>query len=247
MSRLEELKRQQLEIKQAIKDEKKNIKQGEKQQKKKLIDEIKKEHKEEIKYIRKYGKRPEKKEEAPRKTETRQQIQEDKRQEVEELIEEGLPQQDAREIVEQEHTNTLKDQLILNQEEASYLTKISFHDEVEIFKKIDEMCPGVAVMTKGGEGVIVSDGKYMYMAKPNPERKIVDTTGAGDSFSAGFMSDYIRYNGDIEKGIQLGLANSEACLSEVGAKNGLLDKNSKFERVQVVKQLCSENNLCITK
>ena len=137
--------------------------------------------------------------------------------------------------------------LILNQEEASYLTKISFHDEVEIFKKIDEMCPGVAVMTKGGEGVIVSDGKYMYMAKPNPERKIVDTTGAGDSFSAGFMSDYIRYNGDIEKGIQLGLANSEACLSEVGAKNGLLDKNSKFERVQVVKQLCSENNLCITK
>jgi len=139
------------------------------------------------------------------------------------------------------------DILILNQEEASYLTKISFHDELEIFKKIDEMCPGVAVMTKGGEGVIVSDGEYLYMAKPNPERKIVDTTGAGDSFSAGFLSDYIRYEGDIEKAIQFGLANSEANLLEIGAKTGILDKNAKINRVQVTKQLCSDNNLCITK
>lgn len=139
------------------------------------------------------------------------------------------------------------DVLILNQEEASFLTKVSFNDELEIFKKIDEICSGVAVMTKGGEGVIASDGQYLYMAKPNPERTIVDTTGAGDSFSAGFISDYIKYNGDIEKAIQMGLANSEACLTKVGAKNGLLDKNSRFERVKIIKQLCTENNLCINK
>jgi len=139
------------------------------------------------------------------------------------------------------------DILILNKEEASFLTKISFQDEAGIFKKIDEMCPGVAVMTKGGEGVVVSDGQYFYSALPNPERKIVDTTGAGDSFAAGFLSDYIKYNGDIEKAIQLGLANSEACLSGIGAKNGLLSRNSKFERVEVAKQLCSENGLCHPK
>lgn len=139
------------------------------------------------------------------------------------------------------------DILFLNQEEASFLTKIPFTDESDIFKKIDEICPGVAVMTKGGEGVVVSDGKYLYSAKPDPDRKIVDTTGAGDSFAAGFLSEYIRCDGDIEKAIQLGLANSAANLSEVGAKTGLLDKNSKFERVRVIKQLCSDNNLCITK
>jgi ribokinase len=139
------------------------------------------------------------------------------------------------------------DVLILNQEEASFLTKISFREESEIFKKIDQMCPGVAIMTKGGDGVVVSDGKYIYSAVPNPERKIVDTTGAGDSFAAGFLSDYIRYNGDIEKGIQLGLANSEANLREVGAKTGILSKNENFKRAQVVKQLCTENNLCINK
>ncbi len=137
--------------------------------------------------------------------------------------------------------------LFLNQEEASFLTKIPFDNEMEIFKKIDEMCPGVAVMTKGGEGVVASDGKYLYSAKPDPNRKIIDTTGAGDSFASGFLSDYIKYNGDIEKAIQLGLANSAANLAEIGAKTGLLDKNSKFERVSVAKQECGENNSCITK
>jgi len=136
--------------------------------------------------------------------------------------------------------------LFLNQEEASFLTKIPFDNEKEIFKIIDEICPGVAVMTKGGEGVVVSDGKYVYSAKPSPNRNIVDTTGAGDSFASGFLSDYIRHNGDIEKAIQLGMANSQGCLSEVGAKNGLLKKGQKFERVKVTKEMC-DNNICIVK
>jgi len=139
------------------------------------------------------------------------------------------------------------DILFLNQEEASFLTKINFTEEQEIFKKIDQLCPGMAVMTKGGEGVVVSDGKYFYSAKAHEGRKIIDTTGAGDSFASGFLSDYIKYDGDIEKSIQMGLANSEGNLAEVGAKTGLLDKNSKFDRVPVVKQLCTENNLCLPK
>ena len=139
------------------------------------------------------------------------------------------------------------DVLFLNKEEASFLTKIPFEQEVEIFTKLDEICSGIAVMTKGGDGVTVSDGKYLYSAKPNPNRKIIDTTGGGDSFAAGFLSEYIRFNGDIEKSIQLGLANSEANLAEIGAKTGILGKNDKFERPLVTKQLCAKNNLCIEK
>ena len=145
--------------------------------------------------------------------------------------------------------NILKkvDVLFLNQEEASILTKIPFAKEHEIFKKIDEICPGVAVMTKGGEGVVASDGKYLYRAEPYSDGIVVDTTGAGDSFASGFISDYIRHNGDIEKAIQLGMANSKACLLEVGAKNGLLDKNAAFKRVIVTKEECGENNICLKK
>lgn len=139
------------------------------------------------------------------------------------------------------------DVLFLNKEEASFLTKIPLQEENEIFKKIDEICRGVVVMTKGGQGVVVSDGEYIYRAKPNTDRKIVDTTGAGDSFASGFISEYIRENGNIEKSIQLGLANSTGCISKVGAKNGLLLKGEQFERVEVQKEMCSENGFCLTK
>lgn len=139
------------------------------------------------------------------------------------------------------------DILFLNQEEASLLTGAPFQNEIEIFKKLDEMCPGVTVMTKGAEGVMASDGKYLYSAKPDPNRQIVDTTGAGDSFASGFLSDFMRNEGDIEKSIQLGLANSQSNLKEWGAKTGLLGKDEEFARVAVEKQLCSENNICLTK
>ncbi|MBI2054032.1 MAG: carbohydrate kinase family protein [Candidatus Staskawiczbacteria bacterium] len=128
------------------------------------------------------------------------------------------------------------DILFLNQEEASILAKIPFSQEMEIFRKIDEMFPGILVMTKGGKGVAVSDGKLFYSAKPDPGRKIVDTTGAGDSLASGFLSEFIKTKGNIESAIQFGLANSAANLSRVGAKTGLLDKESKFERVQVLKE-----------
>lgn len=137
--------------------------------------------------------------------------------------------------------------LFLNQEEASFFTKVSFDDVAGIFKKIDEICPGVSVMTRGGDGVMVSDGKHLYSAMPNPNRLIVDTTGAGDSFASGFLSDYIKFEGDIEKAIQMGLANSQANLSKIGAKTGLLDKDELFERIKVLKEECGENNLCIQK
>ena len=153
----------------------------------------------------------------------------------------SLPQDQLKRILSK------ADILFLNQEEASFLTKISFEQENEIFKKIDEICHGIAVMTKGGEGVVVSDGKYLYSALPNADRKIVDTTGAGDAFASGFLTGFMRYKGSIESAIQLGMANSEANLSQIGAKTGLLEKKSQYQRVQVAKQLCTENNLCLPK
>lgn len=138
------------------------------------------------------------------------------------------------------------DILLLNQEEASLLTKIPFKKEREIFKKIDKICPGIAIMTKGKNGVIVSDGKHIYKARAL-NTKIVDKTGAGDSFGAGFVSGYIKSSGNIEKSIQLGIANAAACLKESGAKNGLLKSNEKFTKVKVEKESCSKNNLCQIK
>ena len=138
------------------------------------------------------------------------------------------------------------DILFLNQEEASILTKIPYKKEKEIFLKLDEMVPGICLMTKGRLGVVASDGRYLYRAKAlnvNP----IDWTGAGDSFASGFLSGLIQSRGKIEHALQLGIANSAACISKFGAKNGLLRKKDRWKNVKVRRELCSQNNLCSKK
>ena len=135
------------------------------------------------------------------------------------------------------------DILILNQEEASLLTKIPYQKEKEIFKEIDNMCSGIAVMTKGSEGVVVSARNNLYRAKPL-KLKVVNQTGAGDSFASGFVSGFIKSKGNIKFAIQLGTANAVSCLQKWGAKQGLLKKNEKFRKVEVLKERCSETNFC---
>lgn len=125
------------------------------------------------------------------------------------------------------------DILILNQEEASILAMIPFQKEKEILKKLDRMTEGIIVMTKGQRGVVVSNGKYIYKAKIIPS-KVVDRTGAGDSFGSGFVSEFSRSN-NIKRAIQFGTANASACLEKWGAKEGLLKKGQPFIKVKVIK------------
>lgn len=125
------------------------------------------------------------------------------------------------------------DILILNQEEASLLTQIPYQKEKEVFKKLDEMIPGIAVMTKGRGGVIVSDGEYIFEAGILPS-KTIEKTGAGDAFSSGFVVGFIK-KGDIPCAIQLGTANATSCVQEIGAKAGLLKKGQPWPKVKVVK------------
>jgi len=128
------------------------------------------------------------------------------------------------------------DILLVNQEEASLITGIDFKNEVELFKRFDELVPGIAVMSKGKEGVAVSDGKNIYRAGI-PESGYVDRTGSGDAFSSGFVALIIQ-GGSIAEAIQLGTANATATIQQLGAKNGLLKKGDwgPWEKVQVAIQ-----------
>jgi sugar/nucleoside kinase (ribokinase family) len=125
------------------------------------------------------------------------------------------------------------DVLILNRQEASFLTKLPYQKEKEVFKRLDKMVEGICIMTKGRDGVVASDGKYLYSA-PAPKIEFTDSTGAGDSFSSGFVSGLIKKN-DIVFAVQLGMANSVSCLKKWGAKEGLLSRNQLFSKVKVKK------------
>jgi len=126
------------------------------------------------------------------------------------------------------------DVLILNHEEASVLTKIPYQKEKEIFRKIDELCPGIAIMTKGKEGAVVSDGKYLYRAS-SLRLSELDHTGAGDAFGSGFVSGMMQKN-DIVFAIQLAMANSCFNLTKWGAKDGLLTKSQAWPKTRVSKE-----------
>ncbi len=153
------------------------------------------------------------------------------------------------------------DILILNQEEASLLTKIPFQKparrdpcfagrqigsgglgcrilgpgrEKEIFRKIDEMTKGIAIMTKGRDGVVVSDGKELYQA-PSLRLKFVDATGAGDAFGSGFVAGMIEKN-NIIFAIQKAMANSGFCVSQWGAQKGLLKSGARYPKIKILKK-----------
>lgn len=125
------------------------------------------------------------------------------------------------------------DILLVNQEEASRITGVSFEKEEELFKKFDELVPGLAVMSKGPAGVAVSDGRQIYRAGI-PESKYLDRTGSGDAFGSGFVSVILK-GGTIEEAIQFGTANATSTIAHWGAKNGLLKRNDwgPWEKVKV--------------
>ncbi len=128
--------------------------------------------------------------------------------------------------------------LLVNEGEAATLTGIPFENEKEVFKKLDEMMPGIAVVTDGAKGVKVSDGGRIYSAGIFEEKKIVDRTGAGDAFGSGFVAALVDRDESCMKGacdpekikyaIRLASANATSKVEYIGATEGLLTKD-QFE------------------
>lgn len=113
------------------------------------------------------------------------------------------------------------DVLLTNREEAALFTGIAYSNEKAIFRKFDELTPGIAVVTDGERGVKISDGRYLYTAGVFKEKRVADRTGAGDAFGSGFVAGLIKTN-DINSAIRLGLANATSVIEEVGAQEGIL-------------------------
>ena len=141
------------------------------------------------------------------------------------------------------------DIFLINQEEASALLNIPYEKTGSIFKKFNEIIQGLAVMTKGPKGVLVSDGKNIFEAGVFQENKIVDRTGAGDAFGSGFVAGLLNSKNfrrpsseiseeNIKYAIKLASANATSKVENMGAKKGLLtkkgfEKSSRFKNLTI--------------
>lgn len=127
------------------------------------------------------------------------------------------------------------DVLILNREEATTLTGADYDNEEMLIRELNKVTDGIMVMTKGNDGSVASDGRYVYKAGIYKEKEMVDRTGAGDAFGSGFVAGLMKEN-DIAHAIKFASANATAVVEEVGAQKGIL-KTSNITRKKQFKYL----------
>jgi ribokinase len=97
----------------------------------------------------------------------------------------------------------------------------------------------IAAITQGGEGSLIAT-EDSRIKIPAEKVKVIDTTGAGDAFSAGFLYGLLHYNFDemkLELCGKMGNLAAASCIQKVGARQGLLTKQ---ELKEILKQLESE-------
>ena len=92
------------------------------------------------------------------------------------------------------------DGFVLNDSEAQLLTK-----EDNIFnalKKIHQLGPKYVIIKQGSHGSILSSHKGIFICPAYPLKKVVDPTGAGDSFVGGMMGYLASAKGSIDANIR---------------------------------------------
>jgi len=99
------------------------------------------------------------------------------------------------------------------QEILSLINVKSFEEVITFGKQIKKLI----VITRGEKGSVAINGNNVYECDSKKNLKIVDLTGAGDLFAAGFLQGYI--NGSpIEKSLQMGTEMSSKIIQKIGAR-----------------------------
>lgn len=135
--------------------------------------------------------------------------------------------------------NLLKriDLFVLNDSEAHQLTESD--NILSALKKLHRMGPKYVIIKKGEHGSILSGPKGLFMAPAFPLEKVVDPTGAGDSFLGGLMGYLASNKGSIDsllpKAMIHGSVTASFCCEGFGLKKTTLSTKAGIN--QRVKQL----------
>lgn len=122
------------------------------------------------------------------------------------------------------------DILIISKREYSCLMDLNENDLNSIIMKkipqnLQELGISVLIITLGSKGAFLLTRDFSKIIPPHKVNKVIDTTGAGDAFSAGFIYGY-NQNPEfefekLEKCVKIGSFVAACCIQSLGARNGL--------------------------
>src|SRR5580692_1687224 len=124
------------------------------------------------------------------------------------------------------------DGFVLNDSEAHQLTQ---EDNVfNALKKIHALGPRYVIIKKGSHGSILSGPKGFFICPAYPLHKVVDPTGAGDSFVGGLMGHLATAKGSIDANLRramvYGSVTASFCCEGFGLNTTTKTKRSDIEK-----------------
>ena len=99
------------------------------------------------------------------------------------------------------------------QEITSLIDAKSFEDVVTFGKKLGKLI----VITRGEKGATAINGDQVVESEIQKDLKIVDLTGAGDLFAAGFLHGHVN-NLSIKESLEKGTQMSSQIIQQIGAR-----------------------------
>ena len=106
------------------------------------------------------------------------------------------------------------DVIFANEQEIfSLIETNSFEDVISFSKELDKNI----VITRGEKGAVSIKNKEVFECKAKENLKIVDLTGAGDLFAAGFLHGLIN-NFSIKESLKKGTEMSSKIIQKIGAR-----------------------------
>ncbi|MCW5554856.1 MAG: sugar kinase [Verrucomicrobiae bacterium] len=122
------------------------------------------------------------------------------------------------------------DGFVLNDSEAQQLTQ---EDNVfAALQKIHRLGPKYVIIKQGSHGSILSSPKGFFLCPAYPLRKVVDPTGAGDSFVGGLMGYLASAKGSVEANLRRAMIYGSVVASFCCEGFGL-NRTAKLQRAAI--------------
>jgi sugar/nucleoside kinase (ribokinase family) len=124
------------------------------------------------------------------------------------------------------------DGFVLNDSEAELLTK---EDNLFVaLEKIHALGPKYVIIKKGSHGSVLSGPKGIFICPAYPLQKVVDPTGAGDSFVGGLMGYLASAKGSVDANLRramvYGSVTASFCCEGFGLNTTTKTKRADIEK-----------------